>query len=82
MTTKTAIKTEIEYACVQLDVDRFSDDYEFEIVTYNDGTAEIAAFGYIVWEGDAADAPDVRDLVHEVHSMDPADFADWDDLDD
>ena len=76
MTTKTAIKTQTEYACVQLDVDRFSPDYEFEITTYDDGTTEIAYGRWLVWEGASEDVPHVDELVFDVHHADPYDFAD------
>lgn len=76
MADKTLVKKDYDYSSVQLDVDRFSQEYEFEILTYSDGTSEVAVFNRVIWEGDCEDVPSVHDLVYRVHFADEYDFAD------
>lgn len=73
MTTKTAVKTEWNYGCVQLDVDRFSEDYEFLTTTYDDGTVEVTYKGDIVDHGTTEDTFLYGDLAAKIR--DSEDFA-------
>jgi hypothetical protein len=73
--TITVVKTEYHYASVQLDVDRFTPDFEFVTDTYSDGSVEVSYSGVVVAEGTVGDDFDYGDLAHEVRWWTGDDFA-------